>query len=131
MKKSSEETVVQMDQSCDTTCFHPETVYRVSAVVKQEPIKTTADLFKALGDETRLKVAFALTQEEKLCVCDMAHILGSSTATASHHLRYLRKQGLAKSHQEGKQVYYSLEDEHVKTLLSIGIVHSKEVNSRV
>lgn len=130
MEKQSKENIVQLDKSCDTSCFHPETVYRVSEIVQHEPIKSTADLFKALSDETRLKIAVALTQEARLCVCDMAYIIGSSTATASHHLRHLRSIGLAKSYKEGKQVYYSLEDEYVKTLISIGIVHNKEVSDR-
>lgn len=130
MEEQTNKNIVQLNESCETNCFHPETVYRVSEVVNHEPIKSTADLFKVLSDETRLKVAFALTQEESLCVCDMAHIIGSSTATASHHLRHLRSIGLARSSKKGKQVYYSLDDEHVKTLISIGIVHNKEVNER-
>jgi DNA-binding transcriptional ArsR family regulator len=99
-------------------------------MVESENILAVSEMFKALCDETRLKIAYALTQEDKLCVCDVAHIIGASTATASHHLRYLKKLGLAKSYKDGKQVYYQLDDDHVKTLITIGLVHQKEVRQR-
>ena len=66
-------------------------------------------LFKALGDETRLKVVYALSQAE-LCVCDVAAVLGASQATASYHLRLLHHLGLARYRKEGKLVYYRLAD---------------------
>ena len=59
-----------------------------------------SQIFKALADETRLKIAFSLTLEEEMCVCDVAAVIGSSVATASHHLRYLREQALAKSQEK-------------------------------
>lgn len=84
-------------------------------------------IFKALADETRLKIAFALTMENDLCVGDVAAIIGASVATASHHLRYMKEQGLAKSRRQGKLMVYSLEDEHVHQLIKIAYEHSKEV----
>ncbi|MDX1805419.1 MAG: metalloregulator ArsR/SmtB family transcription factor [Paenisporosarcina sp.] len=83
-------------------------------------------IFKALSDSTRLKITYALTLEKELCVCDVANIIGTSTATASHHLRYLRNMGLAKYRKEGKMVFYSLVDEHVYQLVRIALDHSKE-----
>lgn len=83
-------------------------------------------LFKALADETRIKIALALTKEE-LCVCDVAHLTGTSVATASHHLRLLRNMGLAKHRKEGKLVFYSLEDHHVATILETALIHFREV----
>lgn len=117
-------------ETCDVSVFNEDKVYRVKEMVESENILAVSEMFKALCDETRLKIAFALTQETKLCVCDVAHIIGSSTATASHHLRHLKKLGLAKSSKEGKQVYYQLDDDHVKTLITIGLVHQKEVEKR-
>ncbi|MGM9967288.1 MAG: ArsR/SmtB family transcription factor [Rummeliibacillus sp.] len=83
-------------------------------------------LFKALGDSTRLKIIYALTIEKELCVCDVANIIGSSTATASHHLRLLRNMGLAKFRKEGKLAFYSLADEHVQQLVSVAMIHANE-----
>ncbi|MER2237698.1 MAG: metalloregulator ArsR/SmtB family transcription factor, partial [Psychrobacillus sp.] len=83
-------------------------------------------LFKALADETRLKIAYALTVEEELCVCDVSEIIGSSVATASHHLRFLKDLSLAKSRRKGKLVYYSLADDHVNELVKIAYEHSIE-----
>ncbi|WP_394189479.1 ArsR/SmtB family transcription factor [Paenisporosarcina quisquiliarum] len=109
---------------CETTCFDEVVVNRVKP--KIEEITGVELLFKALSDATRLKIAYALSLETELCVCDVANIIGTSTATASHHLRYLRKMGLAKYRKEGKMVFYSLVDEHVHQLVRIALDHSKE-----
>lgn len=111
-------------EMCDIVCVHEETVQRV----KQEmpDLTSVAQLFKALADETRLKVAYALTIEKSLCVCDVAAVIGASTATASYHLRYLKEHGLAKSERQGKLIYYSLADDHVFQIVTLAYVHSKE-----
>ncbi|MBS4190457.1 winged helix-turn-helix transcriptional regulator [Bacillus sp. FJAT-49705] len=110
--------------TCETFCFDEEKVNRVQKRI--EEISGVELLFKALSDSTRIKIAYALTIEEELCVCDVANIIGSSTATASHHLRLLRDMGLAKHRKEGKLVFYSLADDHVHQLVSIALIHSKE-----
>lgn len=100
----------------------------VSHVKQQLPdLSKVAQFLKALADETRLKIAYALTLEENLCVCDVSAIIGSSVATASHHLRFLKEHGLAKSFRDGKQMYYSLADDHVYQIVTIAYEHSKEV----
>lgn len=109
---------------CETTCFDEEVVNRVQS--KMGEITNVELIFKALSDSTRLKITYALTLEKELCVCDVANIIGNSTATASHHLRYLRNMGLAKYRKEGKMVFYSLVDEHVYQLVRIALDHSKE-----
>jgi len=109
---------------CDMTCFDEKVVKRVQPRMKE--ITGVELLFKALSDATRLKITYALSLEKELCVCDVANIIGTSTATASHHLRYLRKMGLAKYRKEGKMVFYSLVDEHVYQLVGIAFEHSKE-----
>ncbi|GAF11667.1 cadmium efflux system accessory protein [Bacillus sp. JCM 19045] len=95
-------------------------------MVEQQTFIEAADIFKALADETRLKIAFALTQENELCVCDVANIIGTSNATASHHLRHLRNLRIAKSRKEGKLVFYSLDDPHVITLVTMAMAHGQE-----
>ncbi len=82
-------------------------------------------IFKALADDTRVRIALALSKTE-LCVCDVAALMGISVATASHHLRLLRNMGLAKFRKEGKLVFYSLDDDHVVTLLSQALAHYRE-----
>ncbi|MGE5675644.1 MAG: ArsR/SmtB family transcription factor [Mycobacterium leprae] len=86
-------------------------------------------LFKALADDTRVRIALALSKEE-LCVCDVAHLMGVSVATASHHLRLLRNMGLARYRKEGKMVFYSLDDSHVVTMLEQAISHYREGKQR-
>lgn len=113
-----------MKEVCEVTKVHPEAVERVQQ--NMVDLIGVAALFKALADETRLKIAYALTIETEMCVCDIASVIGSSTATASHHLRYLRERDLAKSVRKGKQIYYSLADEHVRQLVAIANEHVKE-----
>lgn len=109
---------------CESFCFDEEKVERIKPEV--EEVVGVELIFKALSDATRLKITYALTLEDELCVCDVANIIGATTATASHHLRLLRNMGLAKYRKEGKLVFYSLQDEHVHQLVSIAIEHSKE-----
>ena len=109
---------------CEVTLVHEEAVIKVQ---NQMPdLSGVAKFLKALSDETRLKIAFALTVEDELCVCDVASIIGSSVATASHHLRLLRNLGLAKYRKEGKLVFYSLDDDHVRQLIQIAFTHQLE-----
>ncbi|GGK20106.1 transcriptional regulator [Caldalkalibacillus thermarum] len=117
--------MVEKDQ-CEIFCYDEEKVNRLKQRMVTKDIQEMALIFKALADETRMKIAYALSQEDELCVCDVAHIIGSSTATASHHLRLLRHMGLAKYRKEGKLVFYSLDDDHVKQLIRIAHEHSRE-----
>ncbi|KGP91198.1 ArsR family transcriptional regulator [Pontibacillus chungwhensis BH030062] len=110
--------------TCDTFCYDEELVQRVQPQI--EKASGVEQLFKALSDKTRMKIAYALTLEKELCVCDVANIIGSTTATASHHLRMLRDMNLAKSRKEGKLVFYSLADDHVHQLVSIALIHANE-----
>ncbi|KGP71667.1 ArsR/SmtB family transcription factor [Pontibacillus yanchengensis] len=117
LKQASKDT-------CDTFCYDEEVVQRVQPEIKI--VEGVELIFKALSDATRMKIAYALSIEEELCVCDVANIIGSTTATASHHLRLLRNMKLAKYRKEGKLVFYSLADDHVHQLVSIALLHSKE-----
>jgi ArsR family transcriptional regulator, lead/cadmium/zinc/bismuth-responsive transcriptional repressor len=112
---------------CEVKCVDEVKVKRIKHSIAKDNTQAVAQIFKALSDDTRVKIALALYHEEELCVCDVANIVGSTTATASHHLRLLRNLGLAKYRKEGKLVYYSLDDEHVKQLIQIAFAHQKEV----
>jgi DNA-binding transcriptional ArsR family regulator len=117
--------------SCEIYCYNEEVVQRVQSKVENEDIAGIAKIFKILGDENRAKIAFALCQEGELCVCDVANIIGSSVATASHHLRTLKNMGLTKYRKEGKLAFYSLDDNHVKQLLLLASTHRKEADVNV
>ncbi|MGM9987802.1 MAG: ArsR/SmtB family transcription factor [Bacillaceae bacterium] len=116
-----------MSEQCEVYCFNEEKGMRLRDEIGTLGLDKVAILFKALGDETRLKIMYALFLEGELCVCDVANIIGSSVATSSHHLRFLQNSGLAKKRKEGKLVLYSLDDDHVNGLLALAIDHSKEV----
>ncbi|MCA1011543.1 metalloregulator ArsR/SmtB family transcription factor [Halobacillus halophilus] len=121
----SEKIVKKVEKdTCDTFCYDEELVERVQP--KMDEVLGVELIFKALSDSTRLKIAYALTLEEELCVCDVANIIRSTNATASHHLRLLRNMGLAKYRKEGKLVFYSLADEHVHQLVNIAMIHAHE-----
>lgn len=115
------------DDVCEVTCVDEEKVKRVKGAVSKENTMAVSQIFKALSDDTRIKIAYALSEEDELCVCDVANIVGSTTATASHHLRLLRNLGLAKYRKEGKLVFYSLDDDHVRQLIQIAFEHQKEL----
>lgn len=109
--------------TCTVFCYDPEKVARLRAELART--RGLALLFKALADDTRVKIAYALSREE-LCVCDVAHITGTSVATASHHLRLLRNMGLARYRREGKLVFYSLDDDHVTRIIQNAFDHLRE-----
>lgn len=112
---------------CEIYCYDEPKVRKVQAALEGQNIQAMAKMFKVLADETRMKIAYSLCEEKELCVCDVANIIGSSMATASHHLRTLKQLGLAKYRKEGKLVFYSLEDEHVRQLVQLASTHSREL----
>ena len=123
----SEKTKLEKERHVCETEFVDEA--RVDVVRSHMPdaevIEALSDIFKVLGDPTRLRIVSALGVKE-LCVCDIANLLGSSISAVSHQLRVLRNLKLVKHRKEGKMVYYSLDDRCVETLLEEGIKHIGE-----
>ncbi|MCH7323662.1 metalloregulator ArsR/SmtB family transcription factor [Solibacillus sp. MA9] len=113
-----------LKDTCEITKINEQAVEKVK--MQMPELAHVSKLLKVLADETRLKIVYALTIEERLCVCDVAAIIDASIATTSHHLRNLKDNGLAKSMREGKLMYYSLADEHVYQIVKIAYEHSKE-----
>lgn len=108
---------------CSCNVIHEDIVNKVRAKMPQEEkLYDLADLFKVFGDSTRIKIICALFEEE-MCVCDIATTLGMSHSAISHQLRVLKSAGLVKYRKEGKVVYYSLDDEHVKNIFDQGFNH--------
>ncbi|MCS0788852.1 metalloregulator ArsR/SmtB family transcription factor [Cytobacillus firmus] len=117
--------------TCDIYCFDEEKVNRIQRELVKEDLSGAAQLFKALADENRAKISYALCRDEELCVCDIANIIGATVATASHHLRTLHKQGIVKFRKEGKLAFYSLDDDHIRQLMMIALEHGNEVKTDV
>ncbi|WP_082729391.1 ArsR/SmtB family transcription factor [Leptotrichia sp. oral taxon 847] len=112
--------------TCETKTIHNEVIKKVKKnFPKEEIIINTAEFFKVLGDATRMKILSALFQEE-MCVCDIANLLNMTQSAISHQLRVLKQTRLVKYRKEGKVVYYSLEDEHVKHIVDESISHILE-----
>ncbi len=108
---------------CEQVCEHPQAIERVRAeALGDAKAQQVAEIFKMLGDATRVKILHTLAKEE-LCVCDIAAVIGMGQSAVSHQLRLLRGARLVKYRKEGKMAWYSLDDDHVVVLLSQGIEH--------
>jgi len=111
---------------CDTEVIHEEAVEKVRSLFPEdEVIFDLADFYKIFGDTTRVKILYALDKSE-LCVCDISALLGMSVSAVSHQLRTLRDSNLVRTKRQGKVVYYSLSDDHVKSILECGLEHIQE-----
>lgn len=112
--------------TCNCNVIHEDVVKRVKETIpKEETLYDLADLFKTFGDSTRIKIICALFQSE-MCVCDIAALLCMNQSAISHQLRVLKQARLVKYRKEGKVVYYSLDDDHVKGIFDQGLAHLKE-----
>ena len=108
---------------CDCNIIHQEVVDKtLEKMPDGDLFNKLAEFFKILGDTTRARILFALDQNE-MCVCDIANVLGMSKSSISHQLGTLRRSGVVKCRKEGKEVYYMLDDDHVKGLFELGIEH--------
>lgn len=111
---------------CDCTVIHEEIVNKVKEFMPAEDTLTgLAELFKVFGDTTRIKILWALSESE-MCVCDLAFLLNMTQSAISHQLRLLKQSRLVKNRKEGKVVFYSLADEHVKLIFKQALTHVLE-----
>lgn len=111
---------------CDCSVIHEDVVNNVKKKMPpEENLYDLAELFKVFGDTTRIKILWALDEAE-MCVCDLAALLNMTQSAISHQLRILRQARLVKYRKEGKIVYYSLDDEHVKHIFDQGLIHINE-----
>lgn len=111
---------------CDCEVIHEaEVADTLTKMQPEDEYIRLASLFKMFGDGTRLRILHALEQNE-LCVCDLAALLGVTKSAVSHQLKALRLANLVKFRREGQIVYYSLADDHVKTIIDIGMEHLAE-----
>ena len=108
-------------ERCEYSHVHEEIVEKVEHTMPEDEILyDLAELFKIFGDSTRIKILYVLFESE-MCVCDIAKLLGMTQSAISHQLRALKQSKLVKYRREGKTVFYSLADGHVRTILGQGI----------
>lgn len=116
-----------MDEHICGKCeIHQDIVDKVSKVMPDEAVLyEAAELLKMFGDSTRIRIIFVLCQSE-MCVCDIADLLGMTQSAISHQLRLLKQARLVSSRREGKTIFYSLADDHVKTIFYYAMEHIME-----
>lgn len=111
---------------CSCNMIHEDVVkYVRSEMLPQMQFEKLSMFFKAISDETRIKLLYSLSRS-KMCVCDLAALLGMTVSAISHQLRVLRQAGLVRSEKQGKVVYYMLSDDHVNTVFNNAIEHIME-----
>ena len=113
-------------ECCDFTHVHKDTVAKVrSCITAEEELAELAGFFKVFGDVTRIKILCVLLQSE-MCVCDLAQTLNMTQSAISHQLRMLKQMKLVTNRREGKTVFYSLADGHIKSIVNQGMEHIRE-----
>ena len=117
---------IQPVEKCDCEVIHEDIVNQVrDKMPQEESLYDLAQLFKVFGDLTRIRILWALNESE-MCVCDIAVLLDMTQSAISHQLRVLKQTNLVKNRREGKVVYYSLVDEHVRQIFDQGLIHINE-----
>ena len=114
------------DEVCDGFEVHEDLLKIVNETLPEETeLYDLAELFKVFGDSTRIRILFVLFEAE-VCVCDLAKVLNMTQSAISHQLRILKQNKLVKSRREGKSIFYSLADDHVRTIINQGRDHIEE-----
>lgn len=115
------------EELCECTVIHEDTVKKVKQTIPEDGIiYDLAEFFKVFADSTRMKIIYALLEQE-LCVCDIANIVQTTQSAISHQLRILKQSKLVKYRKVGKVVYYSLDDEHIAQIVKKGREHIEEL----
>lgn len=113
-------------EMCDATELHEDLLRQVrDTLPDEESLMDLAELFKVFGDTTRVRILYVLLEAE-VCVCDLSEALGMNQSAVSHQLRILKQSRLVKARRDGKSIFYSLADEHVRGMLALGMEHIRE-----
>ena len=116
----------QSADCCDQVFVHEDLVKKVNeGMPEEEELYDLAELFKVFGDSTRIRILFVLFEAE-VCVCDLAEVLHMTQSVVSHQLKILKQAKLVSARREGKSVFYSLADDHVRTIIAQGREHIEE-----
>lgn len=113
-------------ETCDVPCTHLDVIKKVyDDMPAEEHLYDLAELFKVFGDTTRIKILYVLFEKE-MCVCDLAEVLNMTQSAISHQLRVLKQNRLVNFRREGKNIIYSLADDHVRSIIDQGMEHIEE-----
>lgn len=113
-------------ECCENKEIHKELLEKVYLdMPEEEELYDLAELFKVFGDSTRIRILFVLFESE-VCVCDLAEILNMTQSAVSHQLKILKQAKLVTNRREGKSMFYSLADSHVRTIIAQGREHIEE-----
>lgn len=116
----------KQDDHCEETLVHEDAVARLGSRMPEDgKLEDVAELFKMFGDPTRARIICALSMEE-LCVCDLTALLGMQQSAVSHQLRLLKAVRLVRSRKQGREVYYSLDDQHIQSIFAMAFAHVSE-----
>lgn len=116
----------EKEMCCENKYVHDEVCEQVTVDMPNEnTLYDVAELFKIFGDSTRIRILSALTQAE-MCVCDIGTVLNMTKSAVSHQLRILRQAKLVKNRRQGKEIFYSLDDDHVLSIINLAIQHIEE-----
>ena len=111
---------------CESIETHPEILKKIYATMPaEEELYDLAELFKVFGDSTRIRILYVLFEAE-VCVCDLAEVLNMTQSAISHQLKILKQSKLVKARREGKSIFYSLADDHVRGIIAMGQEHIEE-----
>ena len=125
-KETGDRMEERKDEVCDGFEVHEDLLKIVNETLPEETeLYDLAELFKVFGDSTRIRILFVLFEAE-VCVCDLAKVLNMTQSAISHQLRILKQNKLVKSRREGKSIFYSLADDHVRTIINQGRDHIEE-----
>lgn len=120
----------EKDFVCGEKCPHYQKINKVKLEEpNNEEIENLSNMFKLFADNTRLRIICSILNTE-LCVCDLCELLELNQSTVSHQLQILRNAKLVKYRREGKQIYYSLQDEHIEQIISTSLAHILEEEGR-
>ena len=125
-KETGDRMEERKDEVCDGFEVHEDLLKIVNETLPEETeLYDLAELFKVFGDSTRIRILFVFFEAE-VCVCDLAKALNMTQSAISHQLRILKQNKLVKSRREGKSIFYSLADDHVRTIINQGREHIEE-----
>ncbi len=117
----------ETEYACDCNAIHKESVdIALKKMPEEELFDKLIDFYKLIGDSTRCKILFVLESHE-MCVCDIAYTLGMSKSLISHQLKILKTNNVVKSRKNGKEVFYTLSDDHIREIFNVGLEHVKEI----
>lgn len=121
--KVSTESVVEGQDTCEAERVAEGQLERARAALSETAALELAETFRLLSDPGRLRLISALLEADELCVCDLSEVTGLSQTACSHNLRLLRGQRLVRYRRQGRNIYYTLDDDHIRVLLAVALEH--------